>query len=221
MAYLSRSVDDVIAWSKKQISTPSQDWYNLCQSHCRQAYGVPAWAGSAWEAWNTIPSSKKVATSNPAKAPRGSLIYYKGGSYGHVTIAIGKSTTTNVLSNDYKRKGKIDECSTRDLPRWGLQVVGYSFWTPHGELRPDPETTYWDGTVPPKENVDYAEHDGVANKAAWRLACRLTDLGHYQGKPSPCYEQGYPAKAVKAFQQSQGWEGSGKYGEKTHAAVWP
>lgn len=221
MAYLSRSVDDVIEWSKKQIDHPTQDWYNLCQSHCRQAYGVPAWAGSAWEAWNLIPAGKKTATSNAAKAPRGALIYYKGGSYGHVTIAIGKSTTTNVLSNDYKRKGRIDECSTRDLPRWGLTVVGYSLWTPHGELKRDKTVTYWDGTVPPIENVQYSRNDGVANKAAWRVACRLADMGFYKGKPQPCYEQGYPTNAVIALQQSLGWDGTGSYGSKTHHAVFP
>jgi hypothetical protein len=220
MGYLARSVDDVIDWSRKQIDHPTQDWYNLCQSHCRQAYGVGAWAGSAWEAWGKIPDAEKVKTSDARRAPRGALIYYKGGSYGHVTIAIGKTTDTNVLSNDYKRKGRIDECSTRDLPRWGLTVVGYSFWTPAGELRPDPGTTYWDGTVPPKENVDYSEDTGTANKAAWRLAARLADL-HYGNPPQPCYTQGYPVKAVTNFQKAQGWDGTGKYGDKTHAAVWP
>jgi hypothetical protein len=221
VAYLARSVDDVINWSERQISHPTQDWYNLCQSHCRQAYGVPAWAGSAWEAWNKIPAAQKTSTSNAAKAPRGALIYYRGGSYGHVTISIGKSTTTNVLTNDYVRRGKIDKASTRDLPRWGLQVVGYSMWTPYGELRPWKADPMWDGVVPPMENIQKAEREKLANPATYRLACRLFDLGYFSGTPSPEYEQGYPVKAVTAFQKGQGWAGSGKYGTKTHNAVFP
>lgn len=219
MPYLNRSVDDIIDWSRNQITHPTQDWYNLCQSHVRQAMGVGAWAPSAWDAWNMIPSPAKAPGSNPAGAPRGAALYYRGGSFGHVTIAIGKTTNDKCLGNDYVRRGKIDECP-RTLPRWGLTYVGWSFWTPYGEVAPG-STALWDGTVPPLENVDYAEDTGEANKAAWRLACRLYDLGHYTGKPQPCYSQQYPGKAVTSFQRAQGWEGSGKYGPKTHAAVWP
>lgn len=219
MAYLKRDVDAAIEWSRNQITNPSQDWYNKCQSHVRQAYGVGAWAPSAWDAWNSIPSAHRNPGSNPAGAPRGAALYYRGGQYGHVAIAIGKTTNDKCLSNDYVRRGRIDE-TPRTFPRWGITYVGWSFWTPYGELAPG-STALWDGTVPPQENVDYAEDTGEANKAAWRLACRLHDLGHYSGTPQPCYTQQYPEKAVTAFQKAQGWEGSGKYGQKTHAAVFP
>lgn len=207
--YLKRSVDDVIAWSSAQIDHPTQDWFNRCQSHCRQAYGVDVWgydpvtgSSSAWGAWKQIPADKKVETSDPRKAGRGALIYYRGGDYGHVTIAIGKSTTDKVLSNDYKRRGRIDKCSTRDLPRWGLTVVGYSFWTPFGELRPDAPEPLWDGQVPTDEGVYNAMNHGIANPQAYRLAARLFDLGMYAGKPQPSGVQKYPAKAVANMQAS-------------------
>ena len=219
MGYLSTDVDELIEWSRRQITNPSQDWYNLCQSHCRQAARVGAWASSAWEAWKATPSNKRVEASNPAGAPRGAFLYYSGGSYGHVAIAIGKTTNDKCLSNDWKRRGRIDE-TPRTFPGWGIKYVGYSFWTPYGEVAPG-STALWDGTTPPKENVDYAEDTGEANKAAWRLACRLYDLGFYSGTPQPCYTQAYPRKAVESFQRAQGWDGSGKYGSKTHAAVWP
>lgn len=207
--YLKRSVDDVIAWGSSEIDDPSQDWYNRCQRFCRMAYGVDIWgwdpvtgSNSAWGAWKQIPASKKVETSNPAKAERGSLIYYRGGDFGHVTIAIGKSTNDKCLSNDYMRRGKIDKAAPRDLPRWGLQVVGYSFWTPFGEMRPDQPKPLWDGVVPSEEGCFNAMNHGIANPQAYRIAARLYDLGMYAGTPKPEGVQKFPAKAVANMQAS-------------------
>ena len=215
-----RDVDEAIAWGREQITDPSQDWTGMCQSFVRQCMGVEAWASSAINAWNSIPESEKVAGGSPFDAPRGAGIYFAGGSYGHVAFAIGKTTNTKCLSNDYVRSGEIDE-APRDFPRWGLTYKGWSFWTPFGECPPG-SSELWDGEVPPKENVDAAEADpALRNKAAWRLACRLYDLKAYSGTPKPLGEQGYPAKAVAAYQKELGWEGTGAYGSKTHEAVWP
>jgi hypothetical protein len=216
---LSRDVDEAIAWGRGQISHPTQDWTGMCQSFVRQCDGVGAWASSAIKAYDSIPDSEKVAGGSPFDAPRGSAIYFAGGSYGHVALCIGKTTNTKCLSNDYVRRGKIDE-APRDFPRWGLTYVGWSFWTPFGELQPG-SAELWDGVIPPKENIDAAEHDGLRNKAAWRLACRLHDLNAYSGTPQPLGQQGYPAKAVSAYQKDLGWDGTGSYGDKTHKAIWP
>ena len=76
--YLKRSVDDVIAWSSAQIDHPTQDWFNRCQSHCRQAYGVDVWgydpvtgSSSAWGAWKQIPAQGRSRC--PHLLPRGRL----------------------------------------------------------------------------------------------------------------------------------------------------
>ena len=135
--YLSRNINEVITWSRNQIKDPTQDWTGLCQSHCRQAYGVGAWAGSAIIAWRAIPAAQKHPGIKPSSAPRGSLLYYDIGKFGHVAIAIGKKTNTSCLSNDYVRQGMIDACS-RDFPRWGAIYLGWSAWTPVGSLRLDP-----------------------------------------------------------------------------------
>jgi hypothetical protein len=132
--YLPRSVDDAIRWSLNQSKHPSKSWKGLCQSHCRNAYGVPAWSDSAIHAWGRIPASKKHAGGNPNDAPRGALLYYSGGRFGHVALATGV-TNKRCLSNDYVRQGHIDY-APRTFPRWGLHYVGYSFWTPYGEMRP-------------------------------------------------------------------------------------
>jgi hypothetical protein len=136
MKKLDRTVDQVIAWSRAQSKHPTQSWSGKCQSHCRQAYGVNAWAASAIIAWKKIPPEYRHDGGKPSAAPRGALLYYSGGEYGHVAIAIGRKTSTNCMSNDYVRPGEIDSCS-RLFPRWGLTYLGWSNWTPFGVLALD------------------------------------------------------------------------------------
>lgn len=131
---LPRTVNDVIAWSRDQRDDPTQDWSGLCQSHCRQAYGVRAWAASAIIAWRLIPDAHKHKGGSPEDAPRGALLYYEGGQYGHVAIATGIKTDDKCLSNDYVERGKIDY-APRSFARWGLRYVGWSAWTPFGSLK--------------------------------------------------------------------------------------
>lgn len=217
---LARDIDESIAWGRSQITNPTQGWAGMCQSFVRQSMGVGAWASSAIVAWRSIPNSEKVAGGTPFDAPRGAAIYFSGGEYGHVALCIGKTTNTKCLSNDYVRRGQIDE-APRDFPRWGLTYEGWSLWTPWGENGPG-SGELWDGVVPPLENIDAAEGDpALKNKAAWRLACRLSDLNAYSGTPQPLGEQGYPRKAVASYQKDLGWEGTGNYGPKSHEAIFP
>jgi hypothetical protein len=136
--YLPRNVNEVITWSRNQVKDPTQDWTGLCQSHCRQAYGVGPWAASAIIAWRSIPAAQKTIGGKPSDAPRGSLLYFDIGQFGHVAIAIGKRTHGSCLSNDYVRRGMIDACS-REFPRWGVKYLGWSAFTPYGSLRLDHE----------------------------------------------------------------------------------
>ena len=81
-------------------------------------------------------------------------------------------------------------------------------------------TSEWDGVVPQIKNVNAAAADpSLMNLAAWRVACRLKDLGFYRGNVNPKYQQGYPRRAVESFQKAQGWRGTGNYGQKTHNAI--
>ena len=63
----------------------------------------------------------------------------------------------------------------------------------------------WDGTIPRRSAAQRAFDDReLANQAAWRLACKLYDIG-FRDKPSlPNGEQRYPSSAVKDFQKSVG-----------------
>jgi len=132
--YLSLTVNDVIAWSRGQRKNPTQSWAGLCQSHCRQAYGVKAWAASAISAWERTPKAHRHEGGKPEDAPRGALLYYSGGRYGHVAIATGIKTDDKCLSNDYVERGKIDY-APRSFSRWGLKYLGWSTWTPQGSLK--------------------------------------------------------------------------------------
>lgn len=129
---MRHDVDNVIAWSRAQMTKPTQDWSGLCQSHCRSAYGVSAWADSAIHAWGKIPQHFKHAGGKPSEAPRGAVLYYSGGSAGHAALAIGHKGK-NCLSNDYAHHGRIG-VAPRTFPRWNLHYLGWSAWTPWGVL---------------------------------------------------------------------------------------
>jgi len=90
------------------------------------------------------------------------------------------------------------------------QPYNAPWWREKGKqaLQPAP---MWDGTVPAFAAVKKAEADRtVASRAAYRVACRLHDLGHLdvvarKGK------QTYPAAAVSTFRVAQGWAASEGY----------
>lgn len=222
MGYLSRSVDDAIAFAERQAANPTQSWDGLCQSFCRQAYGVPAWASSAKQAWGKIPHDQKHSGGHPDDAPRGALIYFDSGTYGHVALAIGKSTNDKCYSNDYVERGHIDK-APRDFPRWGLHYVGWSYWTPSGSMRPWAPAPLWDGQVPDIAGIFNAQNDtSLTNPAAYRLAARLFDMGLFSGTPING-RQGYPVGGVKNFQRARAMKVSpeGAYSPEMHGAIFP
>lgn len=63
----------------------------------------------------------------------------------------------------------------------------------------------WDGTIPSIRAVNRSQSENIKNKAAWRLACRLYDLGFMRRPPRDMGKQRYPRSAVKKFQKSLGW----------------
>jgi hypothetical protein len=138
--YLKKSVSEVMADARGEIKHPSRNWKGLCLRFCREQYGVPAFAPSATAAWNMIPRQHKHY--GPAsQAPRGAMLYFvdrDGTGYGHVILAAGIVTHNKAIGIDYVRQGKVDFCP-RTIPNWlgGLKYVGWSLWTPFGELRAD------------------------------------------------------------------------------------
>jgi hypothetical protein len=79
----------------------------------------------------------------------------------------------------------------------------------------------WDGKKPDIEGVFNAQNDsGLANPAAYRLACRLHDLGFFSGTPVDG-SQKYPAKAVGNWTAAQGWpvNPEGAYSPAAHDGI--
>ena len=62
----------------------------------------------------------------------------------------------------------------------------------------------WDGTIPTRAASAKAATDKLKNKAAWRCACRLYDLGIKQDSPQEVGKQSYPLAAMKKFQEQSG-----------------
>jgi TP901 family phage tail tape measure protein len=109
------------------------EWQGLCQKLAHTIAGAPAWAPSAWDAWNAIPDKYKHNGTPP-----GGAIAYWGNKYpGHATWIAGKDKTgtTYAVTNDYKRRGGADFVPWNVFASgWGMNYNGWIDWTPGGKL---------------------------------------------------------------------------------------
>jgi hypothetical protein len=62
----------------------------------------------------------------------------------------------------------------------------------------------WDGTIPTQSAALRAATEGLKNKAAWRVASRLYDIGVREREALPLGEQEYPLRAMKRYQEQIG-----------------
>lgn len=133
--YLKTTVTEAIANMREQSAHPTQSWKGLCISSVRTAYRIPPVADSAIHFANSVPKEHRHY-GKVTSAPRGAILLYAGGNYGHATLAIGRKTHDKMLGVDYVRQGKIDVCP-RTLPRWGLKYLFWTDWTPYGFIKLD------------------------------------------------------------------------------------
>jgi hypothetical protein len=77
----------------------------------------------------------------------------------------------------------------------------------------------WDGVDPYYDVLADAEKSGAKNRATYRLACRLAELGFYEGKPLPEGKQAFPSMALKKMQDYMGWQRTDRYLPKNHRAI--
>lgn len=83
------------------------------------------------------------------------------------------------------------------------QYYDQNFWRKEAaKYRLGAET--WDGTIPSRTAATRSANNKINNKAAWRIACRLYDLGFRRQKPRAIGKQTYPKAALKSFQNSIG-----------------
>lgn len=95
------------------------------------------------------------------------------------------------------------------------QWYDQNFWRNEARKYRKPTQT-WDNTIPNRAAALRAFNDtNVRNKASWRLACRLYDLGYHKRKPAESGKQRYPTDSVKAARVAWGWQpGTGAPSEK-------
>lgn len=60
----------------------------------------------------------------------------------------------------------------------------------------------WDETIPTRRAADASVENSIANKASWRVACRLYDLGALRYAPEKNGVQKFPEKDLKRYQRS-------------------
>jgi hypothetical protein len=92
------------------------------------------------------------------------------------------------------------------------------WWREQAQMWMEPPAT-WDGTVPTLAAVQRAESSRQANRASWRVACRLFDLGFKEHVAAPVGKQGYPSAAVARFRRQHALEVTGEYDRQTHRAL--
>lgn len=81
------------------------------------------------------------------------------------------------------------------------------------------EEALWDGKVPPFVNVLRAfQAPDFRSIASFRVACRLSDLGFYEGADPVRFGQGFPVKAYAAWAKAAKRKATG-YTVKDHAAL--
>lgn len=108
-----RNPDDAIAWLERQRASGSTAWANMCESLCRQAYGLPAHFSSAELHANAIPTNRRYGRQAPA---RGDLVMYRNGRHGHIVVCTGNGW--QCYTNDYGGKGRVTLADARDLAPW-------------------------------------------------------------------------------------------------------
>lgn len=60
----------------------------------------------------------------------------------------------------------------------------------------------WDETIPSRKAADLSIDKDIANKASWRVACRMYDLGVSRYVPEKLGVQKFPVKDLKRYQRS-------------------
>ena len=93
---------------EKQSKNPSQSWKGLCQSTCRQAYGMGPFGSSAKDAWANVKDRYKVKIT---KYNDGMVAV--GASWCYSLLCAPKFSMVTRLANgdmtgwsvDYKRSG--------------------------------------------------------------------------------------------------------------------
>jgi hypothetical protein len=92
----------------------------MCLKYVRTWLGIGSREASAIDAWNAA----KVKHPNDQKPPRGAPVFWKGGQYGHIALAIDND---NGRSTDTTSSGKVGTQNGNWWKNnWGYQYLGWT-----------------------------------------------------------------------------------------------
>lgn len=146
-----RDVNSALSWLEQQRASGSTAWHNLCESLCRQAYGLPAHYSSAGLHADAIPAANRYGQAQPR---RGDLVLYKNSGAGHIVVATGNGW--QAYTNDYGGKGRVTLADARDLARWcnaSTWFVADAWWSSTNKLNTHTTSTGDDDMATPAENA--------------------------------------------------------------------
>lgn len=207
---IKRTFVDAAGVTPKEAIATARSWsksrkfmgVGMCLATVRQYYGVGAGIPTAADSWAM--SDHKRGVREGKSVPRGTPVYWTGGSEGsgHIAISVGGGVC---LSTDWREPGKIDYAHIDDITsHWGLTFRGYTFevngvqvWAP----------------APPVGTVHLSNlRPGKRHKDVLALKKQMAKKG-YGGflKSSDKFGKGIQ-KAYAKYQRSLGYSGNAANG---------
>jgi hypothetical protein len=119
-----RPTPDVMAFCRAEHESPTQDWEGYCLRFTRLAFDRGPFYLSASDAWRG--ADHKHLTEDGLKVPRGTPVFWLGGSkgYGHVAVSAGKGLC---WSTDWGGAGQVNLARINDITKqWRLDLVGWT-----------------------------------------------------------------------------------------------
>lgn len=118
-----RTRREAVAWARRMIDTPDEDYRRECLKFVRKAFDLPPVEPNAGLAWDH--AKVKHRTSNPGAFPFGvSAFWETPGDADHVALTIGGGLC---ISTDVKRTGRVDIVRIASIgPAWGATLLGWT-----------------------------------------------------------------------------------------------
>ncbi|WP_433172836.1 hypothetical protein [Actinoallomurus sp. CA-150999] len=119
-----RSCEGALAWAQQHVSTAGNpDYRNRCDHVMALAYGFDhSGSADAIAHWRAIPARYKHADDRDV--PGGALVFFSGGSHGHVAISTGGQ---GIISTDIHGPGTFTRSSIDEITgRWGQHYLGWA-----------------------------------------------------------------------------------------------
>ena len=117
------SAGQAVAFARRQASSGTSKWHNLCLSMVRQSFNLPAVEPSAKTAWEN--AKKKHKATSTKNIPRGVPVFYKTSTKNwHVVLSAGDGMC---YSTDVGGRGKVGYISIKALASsWNITLLGWT-----------------------------------------------------------------------------------------------